>query len=171
MSSCECMGSIIPGNVVQCKSCSSCNGNCNAEANKIMTQKRIWKQVRVPSSLFTMAKQASTIISAPSNLPTVQYFNLNWNQSSDRNIPSIQYSIVPSHGNSTRRSVTRLRPGSMSPGGKGVDIKHNSYDRYLARRKSIVVKNQGTTNLSPLYGDKTRSIGILSATCVKCNNQ
>lgn len=168
MSSCECMGSIIPGNVVQCKSCASCNGQCNAEANKLITQKRIWNQVRVPSSLFTMTKQASTIISTPANLPIVQYFNLNWNQSSDRNIPSIQHSIVPSHGNSTRSSITRLRPGSMTPGGKGVDIKHNSYDRYLTRRKSNLVRNQATTTLKPLYGDKTRTVGLLSASCVKC---
>lgn len=166
------MGTVIPGNQVQCRSCSSCNGKCNAEANQIITQKRIWNQVRVASSLFTMSKQASHILGTPSNLPTAQYFNLNWNQSSDRNLPNIQTNhIVPSHGNSTRSSITRLRPGSMSPGGKGVDIKHNSYDRYLARRKSSLVRNQAATNLTPLHGDKTRSIGMLSNSCVKCTRQ
>ena len=50
--------------------------------------------------------------------------------------------VVPSRGNSTRSSLTRLRPGSLNPGGKGVDIKHNSYNRYLARIKA---KNLGTT--------------------------
>lgn len=32
-------------------------------------------------------------------------------------------------------SLTRDRPGSQAPGGSGVDIKHNSYARYLARLK------------------------------------
>jgi hypothetical protein len=43
---------------------------------------------------------------------------------------------VPSHGaNSTKTSVTRMRPGSCSAAGQGVDIKHGSYARYLARIK------------------------------------
>ena len=55
------------------------------------------------------------------------------------NIP--QYVNVPSHGNSTKTSLTRHRPGSMTPGGQGVDVKHGSYNRYLLKKKGMLFKN------------------------------
>ena len=54
---------------------------------------------------------------------------------SDRAVPGVVKTNVPSYGNSTRTSLTRMRPGSTSAPGKGVDMKHGSYDRYLARLK------------------------------------
>lgn len=161
---CLCDGGRIP-NISQCKTCNGCGPNCNYE----ITQKRIWKQVRTYSSLFTMAKSAANVTTA-SNLPLDKYSNVNWNQSSDRNRPSVQHAVVPSRGNSTRNSITRERPGSSSPGGKGVDMKHNSYDRYLNRRKSNLVRNQCTTNLVPIQGNKKQTFGLLSQSgnCCKC---
>jgi len=44
---------------------------------------------------------------------------------------------VPSRGNSTKRSKTSMRPGSQAPGGIGVDVKHNSYQRYLLKKKGL----------------------------------
>lgn len=161
---CLCDGGIIP-NSSQCKSCTGCGANCNYE----ITQKRIWKQVRAYSSLFTMAKSSANVTTA-SNLPLSTFANVNWNQSSDRNRPSVQYSIVPSRGNSTKHSITRERPGSCSPGGKGVDIKHNSYDRYLNRRKSNLVRNQCSATEIPIQGNKKQTFGLLSQSgnCCKC---
>lgn len=153
--------------VVQCRSCSSCNGECNIAAKREITQKRIWKQVRAPSSTFTMALSAASVGGSDSNKPLEDYGAVNWNQGSDRNRPSVQQTIVPSHGNSTRTSLTRHRPGSASPGGKGVDIKHNSYDRYLARRKSNLVKSQLTATTA-IMGDKTKTYGMLASNCTSC---
>lgn len=159
----DCNGENI---TIQCKSCNGCTNTCDYQ----ITQKRIWKQVRVYSSLFTASKASANVVSHPNNLPLPIYSNVNWHQSSDRNQPSIQTRIVPTRGNSTHSSITRLRPGSSSPGGKGVDIKHNSYDRYLNRRKSNLVRNQCETNLNPLYGNKKQTFGLLtqSGNCCKC---
>lgn len=94
--------------------------------------KRIENTVRVPSSEYTMNKSALIVYTPPKS----QFAYVNWNQMSDRAVPGVTRSNVPSHGNSTRSSLTRMRPGSMSAGGsKGVDMKHGSYDRYLARLK------------------------------------
>ena len=109
-----------------------------------------------------MANASTNVGGSSTNLPLPQYNNVNWNQSSDRNKPSFQKTVVPSRGNSTRSSITRHRPGANSPGGKGVDIKHNSYDRHLKRIKSNLVRSQNATNLVPQYGNKTQTFGMLS---------
>ena len=78
---------------------------------------------------------------------------LQWNQSSDRAFPSrfnkTMKVNVPSHGNSTKTSLTRHRPGAGA-GGKqaGVDLKHNSYHRYLLKKKG----------LKPLRGEKQKVV-------------
>ena len=115
--------------------------SCSDISNVIL--KRINNQVRVPSSLFIMNKKTLSVTNGTSNQPISTYNNVNWNQSSDRAIPSVESSYVPTRGNSTRSSITRLRPGSLKPGGTGVDIKHNSYDRYLSRKKSGYLKKNG----------------------------
>ena len=87
--------------------------------------------------------------------------------------------VVPSRGNSTKKSITRLRPGSLKPGGFGVDIKHGSYDRYLARLKGKKpLKTQNPTTLTSeitntngqdiaiqnnVIGNKTRYFGIVGS--------
>jgi hypothetical protein len=102
---------------------------------------------------------------------------VNWNQMSDRPKPANQLTKVASgtsyHTSSTRHTITRLRPGAMSPGGVGVDIKHNSYDRYLNRlkgktvlRRGIVPPNFGAeipfNNVFPVYGGKTVKTAIIN---------
>ena len=47
--------------------------------------------------------------------------------------------IIPTRGNSTKRTQTSLRPGALGPGGTGVDVKHNSYARYLAKKKGKTI--------------------------------
>jgi hypothetical protein len=94
--------------------------------------------------------------------------SVNWNQMSDRNLPAnsqvSSISVVPSHGNSTKRSITRERPGSQRPGGKGVDVKHGSYARYLARLKGKgPLRTQSNASITALTGNKTRSIGIVGS--------
>ena len=91
--------------------------------------------VRVPSSEYTMNKSALNVYTPPIINPTKSLYGLNWNQMSDRAVPGVVKTNVPSYGNSTRTSITRMRPGSTSAPGKGVDMKHGSYERYLGRLK------------------------------------
>ncbi|MHA2398937.1 MAG: hypothetical protein ACXADU_08620, partial [Promethearchaeota archaeon] len=133
---CSCSGGIIYG-VSQCRTCgnSSCLTCDPSGSYNIINQKRIWNTVRVPASEYVMNLGSLTVYQQPN----ASYANVNWNQYSDRALPGnsmvSNITIVPSRGNSTKSSITRLRPGSLKPGGKGVDIKHGSYDRYLARLK------------------------------------
>jgi hypothetical protein len=66
-----------------------------------------------------------------------------------------------------------LRPGALSPGGKGLDIKHNSYARYLARIKGKGPLRQQAVPpyfglpipfnpAFPVYGGKVFKTGIVA---------
>lgn len=55
------------------------------------------------------------------------------------------YVNVPTRGNSTRSTITGNRPGAMTPGGQGVDVKHGSYDRYLAKKKGTILTKPSQT--------------------------
>lgn len=182
----SCVGDIIYG-VVQCKGCSNtyCQ-TCDPSGSYLdIIQKRIWNTVRVPASEYTMNIGSLSVFQTPSTDPI--YSGVNWNQMSDRALASnsniLKKVIVPSRGNSTRSSITRERPGSTRPGGIGVDIKHGSYARYLARLKgSGPLRTQPVTTLGTniknassqeaaqaiaiangVYGNKTRSFGIVSS--------
>lgn len=55
------------------------------------------------------------------------------------NINISGYVNVPTRGNSTRSTITGNRPGAMTPGGQGVDVKHGSYNRYLSKKKGAIL--------------------------------
>jgi hypothetical protein len=122
---------------VGCRSCGAYpsnilyNGPQFSIINNKYNVKRIENTVRVPSSEYTMNKSALNVYTPPKS----KFADVNWNQMSDRAVPGVVKRNVPSHGNSTKSSLTRMRPGSMSAASKGVDMKHGSYDRYLARLK------------------------------------
>ena len=108
--------------------------------------------VRIDSpTQITMSANATASSSSESITSSVE--NVRWNQSSDRLVQSISTAVVPSRGNSTSGSITRLRPGSLRPGGKGVDVKHNSYHRYLARLKGRKILRQQPEPSSGNYED------------------
>ena len=146
----------------------SCYLNCHATGDIVtIRQKRIWNTVRVPSTLYMGDLNALTVYEKPS----VTYNNVNWNQMSDRAEPSIVKRNVPSRGNSTKGSVTRNRPGSMSAPGAGVDVKHGSYARYLDKLKGKrTARTQNNTNLTPLKGNKTKKYGIVRSGSCLCFN-
>lgn len=174
---CSCNGGIIY-NISQCRSCgctytcdaSGCGpSTCSAANLTDITQKRIWNTVRVPASVYTMNVSSLEVYQQPSTT----YNGVNWNQMSDRSLPSnlntSRIAIVPSRGNSTRSSLTRDRPGSQAPGGMGVDIKHGSYARYLARIKGKgPLRTQYTSGLTPIQGNKTRAYGIANSNSCLC---
>ena len=155
------------------------NGQNNTQipyVSSIPTQKKIQNVVRVDSSEYLMNKAALNVYTQP----TAAYSNVNWNQQSDRAVPGVVNRNVPRRGNgsSTRGSITWMRPGSSSAasssniqGSKGVDMKHGSYDRYLAKLKGKkplrTETQQSTANVVPQYGNKTRVFGIAySDSCV-----
>jgi len=148
----SCITSSIP-NVLN-DACSSCGNATGSIIDVDQLQKKIWNQVRVPSSLYIMNLAAVTV-NKRTEISTS-------NQASDRNEISNQKKIVPSRGNSIKSSLTRIRPGSLSPGGLGVDVKHNSYARYLSKKKGTYLNTQKNTLLPPLYGNKTKMVGILN---------
>jgi hypothetical protein len=118
------------------------------------TQKIIQNVVRVPSSLYTM-NLGSLNVYQPSNN------TVGWNQMSDRLVPSVQKSHV------SLKSSKSLRPGALTPGGVGCDIKHNSYDRYLAKMKGKYLRGT-TTAIVPVSGGKKMKLNLVAG-CV-CNN-
>lgn len=169
--------------------CRGCNKNLanNSPASQYQKQKLIQNTVRVASSLYSMNLAGLTVYQKPlktyevignSGSPYVIGPHVNWNQMSDRSHPHIQVSVTASgstyRGSSTKRSIVRLRPGSLSPGGIGVDIKHNSYDRYLNRLKGKAPLRRGVIppyfgepyipfNLSrPIYGGKVFKTSIIN---------
>lgn len=144
--------------------CISCVNVANASATQAIEQKRIWRQVRTGSAIYTM--NLSSLTSAANRLDSGR--PVNWNQMSDRVLPANQPEIHPTRGNSLRTTLTSDRPGASSPGGQGVDVKHDSYARYLNRKKASNLKTQ-TQDLAsaPLYGNKTQMTGLL-ANSIQC---
>jgi hypothetical protein len=169
--------------------CRSCNNNLagNNPASQYQRLKIIQKTVRVPTSLYTMNLAALNVYQKPENKYQVvdvagsNYLvspGVNWNQMSDRKQPHIQ--VVKSGSgstygaSSTKHTITRLRPGALSPGGSGVDIKHNSYQRYLNRlkgkgpvRRGVIPPEFGLPFIPfnpayPIYGGKTMKTSIVS---------
>jgi len=163
----------LPEYYYRVRSCDT-NLTSNTPANQYQRLKLIQNTVRVEASLYTSNLGP---LSAYQN-PGTKTHNVCWNQMSDRVYPSIQKTVVPSGTNCALNkkttSVTSSRPGCQAPGGKGCDIKHNSYDRYLNRlkgkgplRRGTVPKNFGVPVLPfnpayPIYGAKTTKTNIVS---------
>jgi hypothetical protein len=170
-------------------SCRSCNNNLagNNPASQYQRLKIIQRTVRVPASLYTMNLAALNVYQKPFNKYQVvdvagsNYLvapGVNWNQMSDRKEPHKQVIKTGSGStygaSSTRHTITRLRPGALSPGGTGVDIKHNSYQRYLNRikgkgpvRRGVIPPDFGIPYIPfnrayPIYGGKTIKTSIVS---------
>lgn len=169
----------------------SCRGrylnlNSDAPAAQYQTQKIIQKTVRMYASLYTAnlaslsayqhpplewqsIEQSGSIYTSPPGV--------NWNQMSDRARPSVQKVVTHSgsalRGSSTKHTIVSNRPGAMSPGGIGCDIKHNSYERYLNRikarkplRRGIIPPDYGLpipfNRAYPIYGGKTVKTGTVN---------
>jgi len=96
----------------------------------------------------------------------------NWNQRSDQAVAHQQTAVHPTHGNSLKSTLTSGKPGSGAPGGKGVDVKHDSYARFLNKRKGQVLRTQ-TTNvaLAPKQGNKIKTYGLMSNTATCCTTK
>jgi len=152
--------------------------NSSDPAFQYQTQKRIQNTVRVPSSLYAMDLASLNVYQYPDTSTRV-----NWNQMSDRAYPASQKAGPGGsfyHGSSLKRSQTRERPGALKPGGKGVDIKHNSYARYLNRIKGGKLARRGPipstygdpipfSCAAPIYGSKTVKTSIINYYPLPCD--
>ena len=158
----------------------------NSRGVQYQIQKQIQRVVRVPQSLYSMNLAALSVYQKPipttevvdvNGTPYIAGGNVNWNQMSDRKQPHIQTLVTASGStygaSSTRHTTVKMRPGAMSPGGAGVDIKHNSYDRYLNRLKGKAPLRRGPINPTfgiprpfdpahPVYGNKVMKLGIVN---------
>jgi hypothetical protein len=174
--------------IVELNSCRGCNRNLssNNPASQYQRQKLIQNTVRVASSLYTMNLAGLSGYQKPSskyqliNQPGTPYIappSVYWNQMSDRAKPADQVVKTGSgstyHGSSTRHTILRCRPGAMSPGGVGVDIKHNSYERRLNKlkgkaplRRGVIPPTYGTpipfNRVYPIYGGKVVKTAIIN---------
>jgi hypothetical protein len=178
----------VNGATTEIYSCRACNTNLagNNPASQYQRQKLIQNTVRVMSSLYSMNLAGLSAYQKPlstwqvveqAGTPYLAPPRVCWNQMSDRAQPSKQISKTASgttyHTSSTRHTITRQRPGALSPGGLGVDIKHNSYDRYLNRikgkaplRRGVIPPTYGApipfNRAYPVYGGKTVKTAIVN---------
>ena len=139
--------------IVDCTQCRSepCLKQ-NTQAMLKVYNRRIYNYVRIPSSLYMETLGALDTF----NESQGGEYGLRWNQSSDKRLPHVGKAVVPSHGNSTQSSITRHRPGAGAPGGVGVDVKHNSFQRYLNRKKGATVSSE------PYFADYVKSKSVVN---------
>lgn len=163
-SGCECPGDEIVPLPAQCV---GCGGSADPVQTQEIRQKRMWGLAGTSSSMFTMNLAALSVRGTEANNPVQTYGYVNWNQMSDRAVPS----AIPATMNVPRHR-TRHRPGSTGTGGvkaDGVDVKHDSYARYLARKKAANLKTIKPELLpDPLYGNKQYLIGMIPGCAQSC---
>tara|TARA_B100000902_G_scaffold381069_2_gene417143 strand:- start:81 stop:671 length:591 start_codon:yes stop_codon:yes gene_type:complete len=129
---------------------------------KVSTQQKIQNTVRVPVGLYLNNLASLTVRGdAVKNMPTEQNNFVNQSQASDRANLSVQKQIAN----------PRLRPGKLGPGGVGVDVKHNSFDRILARKKAQNVRTDSTAVSTPKYGNRVKKYGIVTQRDCACRPQ
>ena len=158
----ECIFSATDNPLFYNNRCYACqNGGCfGSDGCNNAEQRRIQNVVRVPASEYTQNLAGLNVYEKP----LAKYANVNWNQMSDRAQPGVVRSNVSSHGNSTRHSITRMRPGSSSAAGQGVDMKHGSYDRYLNRLKGKgPYRTETKAAPAPIQGNKVLKYGIVNS--------
>ena len=107
--------------------------------NTIQIQKEIQNQLHTSCSNYTQVISSLNVSKDINNSVNKKP----WHNASDR----AQY-----HGQISTNVKTSQKEN------KGVDIKHNSYSRYLAKKKSGTLKTQNTQTIQslPLRGNKTK---------------
>ena len=126
--------------------CKTCDSSSNTSLSDIQTQKKIQNQVSVSSSLYSM------------NLK-VLHLSHDINNSNNKK----------AHDNRSDRSKIHgsiYQKNSSIKENQGIDIKHNSYNRYLGKLKGKYLRNESENiNLTPKFGNKTKKYALIN-----CNN-
>ena len=155
----------LPGRLATCGSCSDLTA-----ARAEVTQKRIHRTVRAAASDYALSLVPQHVYDPA--LLAAGAGAIPWHQSSDRAVAGVVARNVPSRGtNSARSSITRARPGACSAPGKGVDIKHGSYDRYLAKLKGRIVGRScvGAPAAVAVAGNKTQYYSVANSSLPACS--
>ena len=129
-------------------------GTCPLKINSI--PRNPYRSLETPTSVYMSNLSSLYVYQKPSLL----FHKVNWNQSSDRAIPHIQPTNVQRNSSSLRGTRTGSKPGAMIPGGVGVDIKHNSFNRYNLRLRGAILKTKPDTTTIlkfPSYRFKSQS--------------
>lgn len=126
----------------ECDNCDNCDNNPERKPSRRYTgcvskdhlekynRKRIQKTVMLSSSEYLMNKSALNV-----STPIITDVTSN-SQASDRKEAAENITNIRTrNSNSLRKTRLSVKPGALAPGGKGVDVKHNSYERYLAKKK------------------------------------
>jgi hypothetical protein len=154
----------LPGRLTTCGSCSDLTA-----ARAEVAQKRIQRTVRTAASDYALSLVPQHVYDPA--LLAAGAGAIPWNQASDRAVAGVVARNVPSRGtNSARSSITRARPGACSAPGKGVDIKHGSYDRYLAKLKGRTVGRScvGASAAVAVAGNKTQYYSVANSSSPAC---
>ena len=89
-------------------------------------QNIIDKKVRLSMSLYQSNRSSQTIVGDKHNKPLDQFNGVNQSQASDRNQFHTQ-----------KPTYKKFRPKiGLGAGGEGIDVKHGSFARIMARRKA-----------------------------------
>jgi hypothetical protein len=116
--------------------------------NSIQTQKAIQNVLHTSSSNFTQVLSSLT-----TTTDIINNANKPWHNASDR---------AQKHGPTNSSSNTSQKANS------GIDIKHNSYARYLAKKKGMSLRTELSSAPRALMGNKTKYYSISThEVCVK----
>jgi ribosomal protein L25 (general stress protein Ctc) len=113
-----------------------CPIDASSSHNTIQIQKEIQNQLHTSSSNYTQVISSLNVVQDINNSASKKP----WHNASDR---------AQAHGEVSTNVVTSNKEN------KGIDIKHNSYARYLAKKKSGTLKTQ-TIQPLPISGNKTK---------------
>jgi len=138
--------------------------NCQSQLNNTNTLFRIKKYEKVPhidtSNITQRQKQMQKVVRTYSSNYTM-------------NLASLHVGGNINNSNVSRNINNSSASDRVVPHGKnkniGIDIKHNSYDRYLARKKSGFLKTDKNDAIIPTYGNfiKSRKFGLVnSQSCI-----
>ena len=125
----------------------ACPIDASSSHNIIQIQKEIQNQLHTSCSNYTQVISSLNIAQDINNSISKKP----WHNASDR---------TQAHGQISINVKTSQKEN------KGVDIKHNSYERYLARKKSTTLKTQNTQSIQPLplRGNKTKYYSLTTQT-------
>ena len=125
--------------------------DASSSHNIIQIQKEIQNQLHTASSNYTQVISSLNVSQDINN----SSYKKPWHNASDR---------AQAHGQISINVKTSQKEN------KGLDIKHNSYDRYLAKKKSTTLKTQKTQTIQPLplQGNKTKyySLTTQNSNCI-----
>jgi len=133
-------------------------------------QRIIQKVVRAPASQYTVNLAALNVYDPSFNSGETGSYSTG---PSDRAFPSGYMNYSKSAPKPNGRPGSSSAPTTQNVNSHGVDIKHNSYARYLAKKKGkstarsgyYAKASQASSRHTPLYGGKNIMFSIVNANC------